>query len=79
MNSHSGGFIDGDDVVIFKEYRERDGLRNSAQGRRRLGLDPHTFAGPQAVIGLDLGVQRLRLAVGSGDGRALNARFALLD
>ena len=42
--SHSGGFVDGDYVVVFVEDVEGDRFGFGANRRTRLDLDGHEFA-----------------------------------
>ncbi len=41
MHGHAGGFVDGDDVIVFVEDLEGNGLRFGA--KRRAGLDFYAY------------------------------------
>jgi len=51
VDDHAGGFIDGDEVVIFIEHGKRNRLRSGVQGRRREGPALDGFAGAGFVRG----------------------------
>ena len=49
VDDHAGGFVDGEDVVVFVESFEWDGFGFGADGRARLGGDGDAFAAADFV------------------------------
>ena len=49
VDDHAGGFVDGEDVVVFVEGVERDGFGFGLDRRARLGGDGDAFAAAESV------------------------------
>ena len=52
MNAHSSGFVDDEQIVVFVEDVERNGLGFGAQRRALTGFDGNAFVAPQLLRGL---------------------------